>query len=142
VSKTITLASGDVGFRGSKHYVRASRCSTHRRRWNYFESWLDLVKYVEAVTQESSLVSQFESAVDAIVDVTWALSNGCARESGLIRARSTRRHHATRCTSWVQTAPRNRRLQANAVEVAKILLDAGAEGERRREMYAERRLWA
>ncbi|PYV30985.1 MAG: hypothetical protein DMG22_18805, partial [Acidobacteria bacterium] len=57
-------------------------------RWNYFESWLELAGYVEAVTQERSPVSQFESAVDAIVDgdVT-ALERLLRANPDLIRAR-------------------------------------------------------
>jgi ankyrin repeat protein len=105
-------------------------------RWNYFESWLDLAEYVEAVTQENSLVSQFESAVDAIVDGDVAgLERLLRANPDLIRARSTRRHHATLLHYVGANGTEKQRTPRNAVEVAKILLDAGAEVNAVGEMY-------
>ncbi len=106
-------------------------------RWNYFESWLELAGYVEAVTDESSLVSHFESAVDAIVDGDVAALEGLLRASpDLIRARSTRRHHATLLHYVGANGTEKQRTPRNAVAIARILLDAGAEvnavGERYR----------
>jgi Ankyrin repeats (3 copies) len=105
-------------------------------RWNYFESWLELAEYVEAVTQEGSLVSHFESAVDAIVDGEVAALERLLRANpDLIRARSTRRHHATLLHYVGANGTEKQRTPRNAVAVAKILLDAGADVNAVGEMY-------
>src|SRR5215472_1127590 len=65
-------------------------------RWYGFDSWPMLAEFVAAVTQEGSSVWQFESAVEAIIggDVT-TLKRLLGDNPELIRARSTRGHHAT-----------------------------------------------
>src|SRR5215467_9881572 len=65
-------------------------------RWYGFEDWPALAEFVAAVTQEASLVWQFESAVETIItgDVT-TLKRLLGDNRELIRARSTREHHAT-----------------------------------------------
>src|SRR5262249_35002489 len=65
-------------------------------RWYEFENWPTLAGFVEAVTQEGSRIWQFESAVEAIItgDVT-TLKHLLGDNPELIRARSTRGHHAT-----------------------------------------------
>jgi hypothetical protein len=99
-------------------------------RWYGFESWPKLVEFVEAVTREGSSVSQFESAVEAIISGDVATLQSLLRDNPeLIQARSTREHGATlllyvgtnHVEGYRQKSPRN------AVEVAKILLKAGAE---------------
>jgi hypothetical protein len=95
-----------------------------------FKSWPRFAKHVEALTLASSPVSKFESAVDAIIEGDVATLERLLRENPeLIRARSTREHRATLLhyvgangfENYRQKSPRN------VVEVAKILLDAGAE---------------
>lgn len=111
-------------------------------RRNYFESWLDLAQYVEAVSQESSPVSHFESAVDAIVDGDVATLERLLRANpDLIRARSTRRHHATLLHYVGANGTEKQRTPSNAVEIAKILLDAGAEVNAVGEMYGGTTAW-
>ena len=59
-----------------------------------FESWPRLVEYVEAVTREGSPVSQFESAVEAVISgdvATLALLLG--KNPELVHARATRVTH-------------------------------------------------
>jgi hypothetical protein len=95
-----------------------------------FNSWPRFAKHVEALTGATSSTSQFESAVNAIVtgDVA-TLTRLLHNNPQLIRARSTREHRLTLLhyvgangfEGYRQTSPKN------AVEVAKILLDAGAE---------------
>jgi hypothetical protein len=99
-------------------------------RWYGFENWPTLAEFVEAVTEEGSSVWQFESAVEAIIagDVT-TLKRLLGGNPELIGARSTRAHHATLLhyvgangvEGYRQKTPKN------AVKVAEILLNAGAE---------------
>ena len=95
-----------------------------------FESWPRFAKHIEALIHASSPVSKFESAVEAIIEGDVATLKQLLRENPeLIRARSTREHRATLLhyvgangfEGYRQKSPKN------AVHVAKILLDAGAE---------------
>lgn len=95
-----------------------------------FKSWPRFAQHIEALTSASSSVSRFEAAADAIVSGDVATLQRLLREDPeLIRARSTREHRATLLhyvgangfEDYRQKSPRN------AVEVARILLDAGAE---------------
>ncbi|MDQ6708399.1 MAG: ankyrin repeat domain-containing protein [Acidobacteriota bacterium] len=105
-------------------------------RSNYFESWPDLTEYVAAVTQERSPVSQFESAVDAIVDGDEAaLARLLRTHPDLIRARSIRSHHATLLHYVGANGTEKQRSPRNAVEIVRILLDAGAEVNAVGKMY-------
>ena len=110
-----------------------------------FENWPQLVDYVEAVTQEGSPVSQFESAVEAVINGDVGTLPSLLREHPeLVRARSTRvtpfdppRHRATLLhyvgangvEGYRQKTP------SNAVDVATILLESGAEADALADMY-------
>src|SRR5712691_4292232 len=95
-----------------------------------FESWPKFAKHVEALTRDSSSVSRFEAAVNAIIagDVA-TLERLLRQDPQLIRERSTRVHQATLLhyigangvEDYRQKTPRN------AVAVAETLLGAGAE---------------
>src|SRR5438552_5864906 len=99
-------------------------------RWHGFESWPKLAKHIEALNRKDSRVLQFELAVEAIItgDVV-TLKSLLHANAELIQARSTREHHATLLhyvgangvEGYRQKTPKN------AVEIAKILLEAGAE---------------
>ena len=105
-------------------------------RWYYFDSWTELTEYVEAVTREIPLVFQFESAVDAIVTGDADTLERLLHENpDLIRARSTRRHHATLLHYVGANGTEKQRTPKNAVEIAKVLLDAGAEVNAIGKMY-------
>ena len=105
-------------------------------RWNYLDSWAQLTEYVDAVTRESPPVSQFESAVDAVVTGDVVTLERLLRENpDLIRARSTRRHHATLLHYVGANGTEKQRTPKNAVEIAKVLLDAGAEVNAVGKMY-------
>lgn len=105
-------------------------------RWYYFDSWTELTEYVEAVTRETRAVFQFESAVDAIVTGDVDTLERLLRENpDLIRARSTRRHHATLLHYVGANGTEKQRTPKNAVEIAKVLLDAGAEVNAVGKMY-------
>jgi ankyrin repeat protein len=99
-------------------------------REHAFESWPKFAKHIEALARETSPVSQFERAADAIVAGDAATLERLLHENPeLIREHSTRGHQATLLCyiaangfeDYRQKSPRN------AVEIAKILLDAGAE---------------
>ena len=99
-------------------------------RWHGFESGSKLTKHIEALTRKNSRVLQFESAVQAIITGDAATLTRLLRENPeLIRARSTRVHHATLLhyvgangvEGYHQKTPKN------AVEIAQILLKAGAD---------------
>ncbi len=109
-----------------------------------FRDWTALVEYVDAVQQGGS-VFRFESAVEAVINGSLeALGSLLREEPKLIHARSTRiccfdppAHRATLLhyigangvEGYRQKTP------SNAVEVAKILLDAGAEVDATADMY-------
>jgi ankyrin repeat protein len=99
-------------------------------REHAFESWPKFARHIEALAGENSPVSQFEEAADAIVAGDTATLTRLLRENPeLIRERSTRLHRATLLhyvsangfEDYRQKSPRN------AVEIAKLLLQAGAE---------------
>jgi ankyrin repeat protein len=124
-----TLPAGDSTFTLAEVHLEIAR-------WNYFESWAELTEYVEEVTRENSPIFQFESAVDAIVAGDVATLERLLREHPeLIRARSTRRHHATLLHYVGANGTEKQRTPKNAVDVAKILLQAGAEVNAVGEMY-------
>jgi hypothetical protein len=114
-------------------------------RWYDFDSWSRLAEYVEAVTRNDSPVSHFESAVEAVIDGDVAALTSLLREHpGLVHARSTRvtpfdplRHRATLLhyvgangiEGYRQKTP------GTAVDVAKRLLESGAEADALADMY-------
>jgi hypothetical protein len=107
-------------------------------RLHDFASWPRFAAHVEGLAQESSPDSTFEAAADAVVtgDLE-TLRDMLQADPGLIRARSSRDHRATLLhyiaanghEGWRQKTP------ANAVDVARLLLDAGAEPDALAHMY-------
>src|SRR5438552_68743 len=102
-----------------------------------FETWADLAAFTEAVRRDGP-VTRFEIAVEAIIagDVA-ALGAMSRKHPELVRARSTRRHHATLLHYVAANGVERGRQKtpANALEVAKVLLDAGAEVDALADMY-------
>ena len=105
-----------------------------------FESWPKFAKHVEELARQSSAVSKFESAADAIVTGDAGTLELLLREyPELVRARSTRLHRATLLhylgangfEDYRQKSPKN------AVEIAKVLLNAGAEVDAVADIYGE-----
>lgn len=99
-----------------------------------FDGWEQLAEFVRAMNTDPN-VQRFEAAVDAVVDGDAETLRGFLPE--LARARSTRRHHATLLhyvgangvEGYRQKTP------ANAVEIATMLLDAGAEPDALADLY-------
>lgn len=117
-------------------------------RWYDFQDWTALEEYVQAVTRDGSPVHQFESAVEAVVagDLA-ALESRLREDPELVRARSTRITHfdppVHRATLLHYVAANGvegyrQKTPANAVEVARVLLNAGAEVDALAEMYGGR----
>jgi len=109
-------------------------------REHAFESWPKFAKFIEALTRESSPVSQFELAADAIVAGDAITLKRLLRENpALIEARSTRLHRATLLhylgangfEDYRQKSPRN------AVEIAELLLSAGSEVDALADAYGK-----
>lgn len=106
-----------------------------------FESWPKFVSHLEGLARARSPVSTFEAAVDAIVngDRT-TLEMLLAAHPDLVRARSTREHRSTLLhyvsangvEDFRQSTP------ANILEIASVLLEAGADVNAESEAYGGR----
>ncbi len=95
-----------------------------------FESWPKFVKHVNGLARERSPISSFELAVEAIVTGDVGALESLLREyPQLVRACSTRLHRATLLHYLGANGFENYRQKSpeNAAEIAKILLNAGAE---------------
>ena len=114
-------------------------------RWYSFASWARLVEWAEAVARQDSPVSRFESAVEAVIngDVA-ALQRLLHEHPALVRERSTIvTHHdppvhgATLLHYLAANGVEDHRQKTpkNAVEIAKLLLEAGAEVDALAGMY-------
>jgi ankyrin repeat protein len=95
-----------------------------------FESWPRFAKHIAGLTLKSSPISRFESAADAIVAGDIPKLQDLLREvPGLVRERSARLHHATLLHYVGANGVENYRQKTpkNAVSVAQVLLQAGAD---------------
>jgi ankyrin repeat protein len=103
-----------------------------------FDSWPKFAKHIAALTGESSPVSIFELAVDAVITGELATLESLLRKNPqLIRERSTRVHQATLLHYLSANGVEDYRQKSpkNAVKVAEILLNAGAEVDGLAETY-------
>ena len=107
-------------------------------RNHHFERWDDFAPWQAARATPGSPVARFEAAADAIVDGDIdGLRRMLQADPDMIRARSLRSHHSTLLhyvgangiEAFRQKTP------ANAVEIASLLLDAGAEVDAAAGMY-------
>ena len=107
-------------------------------RLHDFVSWPKFVAHVNALALANSPDSKFESAADAVVTGDIATLRAMLEaDPALTRARSARDHRATLLhyiaanghEGWRQKTPKN------AVDVARVLLDAGAEADALAHMY-------
>jgi len=107
-------------------------------RWYAFADWPVLAEYVDAVTDKNSPVWQFESAVEAIItgDAT-TLRRLLEANPELVRIHSMRKHRATLLIYVGANGVEYYRQKTpqNAVEIAKILLDADSDIDAIGEMY-------
>ncbi len=114
-------------------------------RWYDFQDWAALGKYVEAVRDQNSPVVKFESAVEAVIAGDEAALESSLRENPeLVHARSTRithfnppEHRATLLHYIAANGVEGYRQKTpkNAVAIAKMLLDRGADVDALANMY-------
>ena len=99
-------------------------------RLHSFESWPRLLEHINRLEQKDPEVMRFENAADAIVtgDIP-TLRKMLQEHPELVHARSTRHQHAPLLHYIAANGIEGYRQKSppNAVEVAKLLLDAGAE---------------
>lgn len=103
-----------------------------------FAGWGKFARHIEALNRADSAESRFELAADAVVAGDVAALRGVLREDpGLIRARSSRAHHATLLHYVGANGVEDfrQRTPKNAVAVLRVLLDAGAEVDAEANMY-------
>ena len=106
-------------------------------RWYNFLDWPSLEAYARAVAERESVVGRFERAVEAVIDGDRDTLRGLlAGAPELVHVRSTRvnnfdppQHHSTLLHYLAANGVENSRQRSpkNAVAIAKILLDAGAD---------------
>ncbi|MCU1259933.1 MAG: ankyrin repeat protein [Bryobacterales bacterium] len=107
-------------------------------RENHFESWVAFAEHQEALSRNNSPVAQFEAAVDSVISGNVAVLERLLHENpDLIRVRSARKHRATLLHYLGANGVEGFRQKTpgNAVEIAGILLNAGAEADARAGMY-------
>jgi ankyrin repeat protein len=103
-----------------------------------FTSWTKFARHIEALALESSPVSIFEAAADAIISGDLATLQALLGDRPqLVRERSTRLHKATLLHYLSANGVEDYRQKSpkNAVEVAEILLKAGAQADALAETY-------
>jgi len=106
----------------------------------HFVTWTDLAAFTDAVHHDPA-VARFEAAVEAVITGDLGRLRALLREHPeLVRARSTRRHHATllHYTAANGVEGVRQRTPPNAVEIAETLLDAGAEPDALADMYDQK----
>ena len=114
-------------------------------RWYSFRDWDRLAEWVTAITQGDSVIAVFESAVEAVItgDVT-TLERLLRQRPELVRARSTvvtchdpPVHGATLLHYVAANGVEGHRQKSpkNSVDVARLLLEAGAEPDALADMY-------
>src|SRR5437016_1018470 len=104
-----------------------------------FENWAELAAFTEAVKRDDP-ITRFESAVEAVISGDVATLRTTLRQHPeLTQDRSIRRHHATLlhyvAANGVEGA--RQKTPGNALEVAKTLLEAGAEADALADMYEQ-----
>jgi ankyrin repeat protein len=106
-----------------------------------FASWLKFARHLEGLTRARSPVSDFEAAVDAIVNGDLStLKKLLGDNPKLARARSTREHHSTllHYVSANGVEDFRQKTPANIVEITGLLLKAGADVNAESDAYGGR----
>jgi hypothetical protein len=125
---------------------RAARCTLADAqffvaRCHGFASWPKFAKHLNELARANSPVSKFEQAVEAIVNGDAAgLQQLLSENPELVRARSTRDHRSTllHYVSANGVEDFRQKTPANIVEIAKLLLNAGADVSAESDAYAGR----
>jgi ankyrin repeat protein len=107
-------------------------------REHAFDSWPVFASHVERLEHQDPSVAGFEAAADAVISGDEsALSQLLRDDRGLIRARSTRAHHATLLHYVAANGVEDfrQRTPANAVAIARLLIEAHAEVDATADSY-------
>ena len=99
-------------------------------RAHSFQSWNAFAAYVDLASRETAEGAEFEVAADAVVDGDLPkLESLLSRNPALVHAHSSRIHRATLLYYLAANGVEDfrQRSPANAPEIARLLLDAGAE---------------
>jgi ankyrin repeat protein len=103
-----------------------------------FDSWPTFASHVEGLERRDPSVARFEAAADAVIagDET-QLARLLRDDPALIRARSARAHHATLLHYVAANGVEDfrQRTPANAVAIARLLIDARADVEAAADAY-------
>jgi ankyrin repeat protein len=102
-----------------------------------FEDWRQLVRFADAIGRDEA-AARFEAAVDAVIAGDLESLKSMLREHpDLVRARSARRHRATLLHYLAANGVEGARQKTpkNAVQIARLLLDSGAEVDALADMY-------
>ena len=106
-----------------------------------FVSWPRFAEHIAQLTRDRSSVAQFEAAADAIVsgDIE-ALSRFLRENPNLVQEQSSREHRATllHYTSANGVEGYRQKTPNNIVEIAKLLLDSGAQVNAEADVYGGR----
>ena len=106
----------------------------------FLEDWDDLARFASEAAGDGP-VARFETAVDAVIAGDRAALEQMLRDDpSLTHARSARSHHATLLHYLAANGVEGyrQRTPPNAVEIARLLLDAGADANALGDMYDER----
>jgi ankyrin repeat protein len=103
-----------------------------------FESWNKFIRHLDELSQKNSLVARFEVAADAICNGDAKTLKLLLREEPqLVHSRSTREHKATllHYVSANGVEGYRQKTPKNIVEIAKVLLNAGADVNAEADVY-------
>jgi ankyrin repeat protein len=103
-----------------------------------FESWNKFTRHLDELSQKSSLVARFEAAADAICNGNIRTLKRLLREEPqLVHTRSTREHKATllHYVSANGVEGYRQKTPKNIVEIAEVLLNAGADVDAEADVY-------
>jgi ankyrin repeat protein len=125
---------------------RSTRCTladaqSFIARGHGFASWSKFARHLAALEDAGSPVSKFEAAVDAIVSGDLPQLEKLLEENPeLVRARSTREHRSTllHYVSANGVEDFRQKTPKNIVEIAKLLLEAGADVNAESDAYGGR----
>jgi len=110
-------------------------------RTHGFASWPKFAAHIEELASENTLVSDFEAAADAIVSGdTGRLKRLLSEKPELVSARSGRVHRSTllHYVSANGVEDFRQKTPVNIVEIAKLLLDGGADVDAESDAYGGR----
>jgi ankyrin repeat protein len=130
VERALRTWEGLVKQRPSLAQCRLTDAQFFIARAHGFASWPEFAKHIDALAREHSGTAIFESAVDAIVSGDEVALTTLLREHpDLVRHRSTRDHRATllHYVSANGVEDFRQKTPKNIVEIARVLLDAGAD---------------